>query len=475
MKNYKFIVHIFLLAIGLTGCLPTQVAKHTSTKPAPNSYSIGSDTANIATISWKEYFADKNLINLIDTALIKNYDVLTALQRIEAASGGVQFGKGMLLPSVSANGVAAIRRFGLYTMDGAGNSTTDILPGQVVPTNLPDYFVGLQTTWEADITGKLRNRKKAAVARYLSSMEGKNWIVTSLVAEVASTYYGLQALDQELEMIRENISLQQDALSVVTIQKESGAANELAVRQFNAQLLNTRSLEIEIAQQIIEVENKINFLLGRYPQPINRETTLFTHAIPARIKTGIPSDLLRNRPDIKQAELELIAAKADVKAARAAFYPSLNITGGVGFQAFKPNLLFTSPESFAFSLIGGLYAPLINRSAIKANFKGATAYQVETLYNYQRSILNGYLEVYTEVNNIQNLQKIFALRDEEVAVLSRSIETSNELFRTGRATYLEVLLAQQNALNARLDFIDVRKRQLLSNVNIYKALGGGWK
>ena len=474
MKNYKYIVHIILLATCLTSCIPTQTAKHTSTKPAPNSYSTGSDSTNVATISWKEYFSDKNLVNLIDTALINNYDVLVALQRIEAASAGVQFNKGLLLPSVSAGGVTAIRRYGLYTMDGAGNITTDILPGQIVPVNLPDYFVALQTSWEADITGKLRNRKKAAVARYLSSVEGKNWLITNLVAEVASTYYELQALDNELEIIRENISLQEKALAIVIIQRESGAANELAVQQFQAQLLNTKSLEVEIAQQIIEVENQINFLLGRYPQPIVRDKTILTQSIPSHIQTGVPSDLLRNRPDIKQAELKLLAANADVKAARAAFYPSLNIAGGLGFQAFKTNLLFTTPQSFVFSLVGGLSAPLVNRSAIKAHFRGASANQVESLYNYQKSILNGYVEVFNQLNNINNLQRIFTFRNEEVIVLSQAIETSNELFRTGRATYLEVLLIQQAALNARLDFIDVRKRQLLSNVNIYKALGGGW-
>ncbi len=474
MKNNRYISHIILLATCLTGCIPTQTAKHKSTKPAPSSYTIGSDSTNVATISWKEYFSDKNLINLIDTALINNYDVLIALQRIEAASAGVQFSKGLLLPSVSAGGVAAIRRYGLYTMDGAGNATTDILPGQIVPVNLTDYFVAIQTSWEADITGKLRNRKKAAVARYLSSVEGKNWLITNLVAEVASTYYELQALDNELEIIRENISLQEKAVTIVIIQKETGAANELAVQQFQAQLLNTKSLEGEIAQQIIEVENQINFLLGRYPQPIVRDKTILTQSIPSHIQTGVPSDLLRNRPDIKQAELELMAAKADVKAARAAFYPSLNITGGFGSQSFKTNLLFTTPQSFVFSLVGGLSAPLVNRSAIKAHFRSASANQVESLYNYQKSILNGYVEVFNQLNNINNLQRIFTFRNEEVIVLSQAIETSNELFRTGRATYLEVLLIQQAALNARLDFIDVRKRQLLSYVNIYKVLGGGW-
>jgi len=475
MKNYIYITFIILLTAYLTGCLPTQTIQHTSNKTAPGSYTLGSDSTNIATISWKEYFSDKNLISLIDTALVNNFDAMIALQRIEMARAGVQFSKGALLPTVEAGGRSAIWRYGIYTQEGAGNSTTPIYDGRIIPTNLPDYLVGFQTAWEADITGRLRNRKKAAIARYMSSLEGKNWLVTNLVADIVFTYYELQALDNQLEIIRENITLQENAVAVVSILKQAGETNELAVKQFTAQLLNTKSLEVEIAQQITEVENRINFLLGRYPQPIIRDRTTFNQPITSQIQTGVPSDLLRNRPDIKQAELELMATKADVKAAKAAFYPSLNITGSIGFQAFKPELLFTTPQSFVFTLAGGLYAPLINRSAIKAQFNAANATQIEALYNYQRSILNGYVEVYNELYNINNLQKISLLKNEEVNVLSLSIETSNELFRTGRATYLEVLLTQQTALNVRLDFIDVRKRQLLSNVNIYKALGGGWR
>ena len=475
MKYNIYLLLTIFFTVSLASCVSTKIAQDTKGNEMPGSYKIGRDSSNIAGITWKEYFDNKNLLNLIDTAILNNLDVLMALQRIEAARVGVLFNKGLLSPSVSVGGVAAIRRYGLYTMDGAGNATTNIESGKIVPVNLPDYFVGLQTSWEADITGKLRNRKKAAVARYLSSLEGKNWLVTNLVAEVASAYYELQALDNELEIIQENILLQQTAVDIVTIQKEAGAANELAVKQFQAQLLNTKSLEVEITQRLVELETRINMLLGRYPQPIIRDRSVLVNSIPTQIQTGIPSDLLRNRPDIKQAELLVVAARADLKAAKAAFYPSLTITGGVGFQAYQPNLLFASPESFVFSLVGGLSAPLVNRSAIQAHFKGAKALQIEALLTYQKSMLNAYGEVYTQLKEINNLQRIFAYRDEEVNVLLQAIETSNELFRTGRATYLEVLLTQQTALDARLNFIEVRKRQLLSLVNIYKALGGGWK
>lgn len=473
MKNVT--LYILLISILLvTGCKPSQTVTQTKSRQIPGQYVHEVDTINLAAVSWREYFGDQNLVGLIDSALTNNFDVSIALQRMEQARAGVQFSKGALLPTVGALAIPKITRYGLYTMDGAGNITTDIEPGKIVPINLPDFLVGIQTSWEADITGKLRNRKKAAVARYLASTEGKNWVVTNLIAEVALTYYALLSLDQELEIIRETIVLQENALSIVIIQKQAGAANELAVQQFQAQVLNTKAWELEIRQAIFQTESKINWLLGRYPQPIARTKETFNQTIPQQLKSGLPSDLLRFRPDVKQAELDLIASKADLGAAKAAFYPSLFITGGIGYQAYKTNLLFTTPESFVFNLIGNLSAPLINRNAIKAEFNAANAMQMEALYNYQKVILTAYVEVYNEIYNLDNLQNIYTLRNDEVNILSQAIETSSDLFRTGRATYLEVLLAQQNLLSTQMDFIDVKKQQLLGTVNIYKALGGGW-
>ncbi len=467
-------IQIIFSMICMMGCLPSKTINHTNAINTPSSYTLGNDSTNIAKISWREYFSDKNLISLIDSALVNNFDALIALQRIDAARANLIYNKGALLPKVEVGARAALWRYGLYTQEGAGNSTTPIYEGRNVPTNLPDYLVGFQSSWEADISGKLRNKKRAAFARYLASKEGRNWLITNLVADIALTYYELQALDNELEIIEESIALQENAVSVVTIQKQAALSNELAVQQFTAQLLNTRALAIQVKQHILQAESKINFLLARPAQPIIRQKEIQAHSIPTKLNVGQPSELLSNRPDIRQLELELTAAKADLRVARAAFYPSFTINGSLGLQAFNPYLLFTTPESFAFTLAGGLSAPFINRSNIKANFKAATAYQVELLYQYQKTILNGYFEVFIELNNINNLQKIFELRSNEVNIFSQSIETSNELFRTGRATYLEVLLTQQNALNAKLSFIDVQKHQLFSRVNIYKSLGGGW-
>ena len=320
----------------------------------------------------------------------------------------------------------------------------------------------------------MRNSKKAAITRYLATVEGKNFVVTNLVAEIANSYYELIALDNQFDVIKETIHLQKNALEIVKVQKDAAKVTLLAVRKYEAEVLNSESLEFDIKQQIKENENKINFLLGRYPQPILRDKTVFESQIPTQINLGIPSQLLANRPDIKQAELELFATKCDVKVAQAEFYPSFNISGGLGFQAFKQSLLFTTPESLAYSLVGELTAPLINRSAIKAEFNKAKAYQVQAMYNYQKMILNGYVEVSNELSNIKNLEKLYALKSKEVEALNSSISISNDLFKSSKVDYFEVLMTQRDALSSKLELIEAKKRQFNAVVNVYKALGGGW-
>jgi outer membrane protein, multidrug efflux system len=477
MKTIRIYISLSLLTLILLftwGCTSTRKLEPGVVK-LPESFGGVNDSISSASRGWREYFRDPGLTVLIDTALKNNLDLLTAFQRIEMARSNVRMSKGAMLPMVSAYASAAQRKFGLYTMDGAGNITTPIDGEELVPIHLPDYYVGFQASWELDIWGKLRNRKVAALSRYLASVEGRNWAITNLVSEVASNYYELLSLDQQLDIIKETIALQENAFNIITIQKQAGKANELAVKQFEAQFINSKALELEMKQAILETENKINFLLGRYPQPIARSKSLLTSYVVVNPDIGLPSDLLRFRPDVKQAELDLLAAKADVRSARAAFYPSLNITGTYGFQAFKTAYLFTSPQSTAYTLLGGLTAPLINRSAIKAEFRNAKASQIEAMYNYQKAVLNGYIEVYNELFSIRNLDSVYTLKNREVELLNQSIETSSELFRTGRANYLEIIITQQNALQARLDLVNLRKRQFDSSLNLYKALGGGWQ
>jgi NodT family efflux transporter outer membrane factor (OMF) lipoprotein len=476
MKNrthFTLALALVLANVGGCGTLNTELSIPEKTIPA--SYPDQKNAATIANINWRHYFDDPQLIRLIDTAIANNIDLQMTLQRIEVARSSIKLANGMLLPKVGLSVGGGVQKFGLYTMDGAGNASTYITPGRIVPENLTDIYLGLQASWEVDIWGKLRNQRRSAISNYLSTIEGTHFVISNLVAEVAVHYNELLALDNELDIIRQTLQKQQEALEVIKVQKEAGRANELAVQQFNAQLLNTKVLETQALQQITETENRINFLLGRYPQPVARNKEMLFQAVPEQIAAGLPSQLLANRPDVREAEYQIEASKFDVKAARAAFFPNFTITAALGFQAFNPEFLFQSPASLAYSLMGTLVAPLINRNALKAQFNTAKANQLTAMYNYQNTILKAYVEVANTLSNIRNLQKVHSLKEQQSRVLENSVEASGELYKTARATYLEVLIAQQSALLANLELIEAIKRQRLSTVTIYKALGGGWK
>lgn len=473
IKNYKYIVPLSI-CLALASCAPA-LAPLVETKAVPESFDKNRDTTNIAGTPWRTYFKDPNLINLIEIALKNNQELQITLQEIVIAKSDIRVRKGALLPKVGIGAGAGIEKVGRYTSQGAGDALTEIRPGLEMPEPLGDLKIAAYANWEVDIWKKLRNSKKAAVKRYLSTVEGKNFVITNLIAEVADSYYELLALDNQLDIVTQNIALQSTALEIVKIQKEAARSTELAVQKFQAEVMASKSMEFEILQNIKETENKINFLLGQYPQEIRRDKTNFTSRLPSVIHAGIPSQLLANRPDIKQAEMELEGAKLDVKVARAEFYPSLDIRAMVGVNAFKASYLFTFPESILYSLAGDFAAPLINRNAIKAEYSAANARQIQALYNYERAILKAYLEVSSQLSKIDNLEKKYQLKAQQVDALNRSIAVAGDLFKSARVDYFEVLMTQRDALESKLELIETKKEQLNAVVHIYKDLGGGWK
>ncbi len=474
-KTNYFGIGLAFVFLSLTGCKTFDVATKTANPKVPESYVNSQDTVNTARVQWKDYFTDPYLNALIDTALKNNQELNITLQEMEIARNEVRAKRGEYLPSVGLRGAAGLDKVGRYTRNGALEATTDIEPGKEFPEPLGDYMLGAFASWEVDIWHKLRNAKKSAVARYLGSIEGKNFMVTNLVAEIANSYYELLALDNELEIVRQNIEIQSNALRIVKMQKRAARVTELAVTRFEAQVLNTKGLQYEIQQEITETENKINFLLGRYPQPILRDSENFIKLKPDTVYAGIPSQLLENRPDIRQAELDLVAAKLDVKVAKAQFYPSLDLNAGVGLQAFNPTYLVQTPQSLLYSLAGDLSAPLINRNAIKAMYYSANAQQIQAVYNYERTILNAYIEVANQLSKMGNMKKSYELKEQEVQALAESVTISNNLFRSARADYMEVLLTQREALESRFDLIETRQQQMSAFVHMYQALGGGWE
>ena len=479
MKNNRNIKYagIACVLLSIVCCKTPAIVEKNENKTVPETYANNSlDTLNTGKVKWKTYFTDENLENLIDIALKNNQELNITLQEIEIAKSEVKARKGEYLPFVGFSAGADVTKSGRYTSTGSGEATTEIMPGRETPDPLPNYRFALTSSWEIDIWNKLHTAKKAALNRYLGSIEGKNFVVTNLIAEIADSYYELLALDTQLDIVKQTIKLQTNALEIVKIQKQAARATELGVKKFEAEVLTSKSMEFGILQQIKETENKINFLLGRYPQEIKRtNTNNFLSLLPAVVTSGIPSQLLTNRPDVKQAELELVASKLDVKVARAEFYPSLDITAAIGVNAFKPSYLFTMPESLLYSLAGDLVAPLINRNAIKAEFASANARQIQALYNYDRTVLNAYLEVSNQMSKIENLQKGYDLKSKQVDALNTSIDVSNDLFKSARVDYFEVLMTQRDALEAKLELIDTKKEQLNAAVHVYRDLGGGWK
>lgn len=482
MENKKYNcfnwVAVGILALSVSSCKVPQATQKKENKVMPTSFvdSLASqDTTNSGNVKWREFFTDPNLISLIDTALKNNQELNITLQELEIAKNDIMLRKGALKPIVGIGAGGGVEKVGRYTSQGAGDASTEITPGHEMPDPLGDLNVSVFAHWEVDIWRKLKDSEQAAVNRYLATVEGKNFVLSSLIAEVANSYYELLALDNQLSIIRQNIQLQEKALEVVKIQKEATRVTELAVKKFEAEVAKTKGMEFSTLQQIKETENRINFLLGRYPQEIARNQANFIDLVPATVRTGIPSQLLNNRPDILQAEHELAASKLDVQVARKEFYPSLDISAAFGLQAFKPSYLFRLPESLLYNLAGDLTAPLLNKNAIKAEFNSANARQIQAIYNYERTLLNAFTEVSTQLSNIDNLEKGYVYKNQEVDALNKSIDVSNELFKSARADYLEVLMTQRDVLDAKLELIETKKQQLNAVVNVYKALGGGWK
>lgn len=475
----KYCSGIFFLASTFYACKSSQTLIDKNNIKHVEKLSQNTDTLSIADINWKNFFKDAVLINLIDTAIINNPDLQIAAQKIYTANAIYTAGRRNLLPSLGFRAATDLNKYGLYTINGIGNFDSNLSPNipdeaKIPDPVVPDYFLGLQAGWEIDVRGKLRNEKKSAYFRSMASVFEKQLIQTHLINNLAKAYYELLALDKELEIIQDNIELQQKALELVTIQKAGGRANELAVKQFSAQLLNSQGLEFLIKQQITETENYINYLAGRFPQKITRGDSLHKQQLPEQISVGLPGKLLLKRPDMQMAQAELFAGYTDVKAAKAAFYPSFTINAYGAFNAYNTQFLFTSPASLAYGAIANLMMPLLNRNQVIMQYNISIALANAAFHNYQKIIYKGVEEVSTNLSRIENYKNSAAKKEEEVKTLKSAVTISKDLFLTGYANYLEVIAAQKSVLESELDLINLKKEQFFSLFDLYRALGGGW-
>jgi outer membrane protein, multidrug efflux system len=469
------------LALIMQACaIPTiNTKKADTTLPEAYANADGSHTQsgtdNVANIEWHDFFEDAHLRSLIDTAISNNKEVNILMQRISMAANEIQARKGEYKPFVTLGGGAEIEKAGKYTRNGAVEEQLNIKEGRAFPDPLGNYQFGLHSSWELDVWKKLHNATKVATMEYMATIQGKNFLITNLVAEIANAYYELIALDNQLDNLDKNILIQQNALAITKELKTYARATSLAVVRFEAEVKKNESRRYLIKQQQVELENRINLLLGRTPQPIARSSDGFMQLQPKMLQTGLPSQLLQNRPDIRQAELELSAAKLNIDVAKANFYPSFSIRANIGFEAFNPRYLLTIPESLAYSLAGDVMAPLVNRNAITATYKNASASQIQAAYEYEKTIINAYAEVANQMAKIDNLEKNYQLKNIQVNDLNESTEVANQLFKAARVEYLEILLTQREVLEAKSELIETKQQQMSAMINLYRSLGGGWQ
>lgn len=470
-------VALALLCVCAMGCAPLSSLEQPrdARREVPATFGgarVAADTtptpAAKAQQKWTEIF-DDDLRGLVDAALSRNQELNGRLQEIIIVQTEVSARQGEYLPKVVGRANVSIERVGKHTSQGVSDEAHGL------PENLGNFAFGLAGTWEVDIWKKLRNAARAADLHYRASIEGRNFLVTQIVAEIARSYYELIALDNELEVLKRNIAIQQDALEIIRVQKEAARVTELAVQRFEAEVLKNQSRLYDVEQSRVQTENRLNFLIGRYPQPVHRDAARFQAPLPDSIQSGLPSQLLENRPDVRQAELEMAAAKLDVRSAKAAFYPSLSIDAGVGYRSFNAEHLVQTPESVYFGAGATMTIPLLNRRGIEAQYRSANARQVQAVYGYERTLLQAFTDVATQLAMIDNLKKSYELQARQVDALARSSEACLLLFQSARADYMEVLLTRRDSLEAQVELIETKKRQFHAMVGVYQALGGGWR
>jgi len=467
------------LLLVLSGCA---IPKLHPAKPGPSlpqDFNGTTTSDNSGQVPTTEFFNDPKLLSLFEQALVGNQQLRILAQNIEIANNEALRRRGAYLPFLSFGSGASLTKYSQYTLEGADNAQ-DLLPnGSNFPAPLPDFMAAADVSWQIDIWRQLRYSRNAAALRYLGTRDGWNYVVTRLVAEIAENYYQLMALDKRIENLNTIISLQERSLGVARFRKEFARDTELGVQRFLAEVRKNQSQMLITNQTIIQVENRINFLCGRYPQRVDRASA---KSIPAFIdldlhalSVGVPSQLLRNRPDIRQAERELEAAGLDVNVARANFYPKLIITAEVGYDAFNPKYLFLTPESLIYSVAGGLVAPLVNKKAIQADYLNANAKQLQAIYDYQRTTLNAFTEVFNRMTKVRNYSHSIELKKQQLISLETAVDVASNLFQNARpgVDYMDVLFAQRDLLEARLVTIDTKLEQLSAIVDTYQALGGG--
>lgn len=381
-----------------------------------------------------------------------------------------------LLPSLDVVADASGSHYGKYTMEGVGNYDTNfsqnISPEQRIATDVtPNYFLGGRVSWEADLWGRLSNKKRAALQRYLASEAGMKLLQAKLLTDVADLYFKLIALDKQTIIYKQNLETQQHALDIVSAQRSVGKATELAVQQFEAQNNNILAQARQIDLSINQAEKALLTLLGEYEGTLDRSDDFLSGHLEVLNQQVNIDTIIHKRPDVKEAYFEFTATHADAKSARAAFFPKLTLGGYAGVNSFSMPTLFNT-GSLAWQLLGGLTAPVFNKGQIKQQFLVATKQQQIAFYHYQNSVTTAFNELSALLYRTSAFEEVLDYKNNEIGHLEVAVDVANELYLSGYANYLEIISAQKNKLQAQLDYVDIQLSNARAQVQLYKALGG---
>jgi len=427
------------------------------------------DTSSIADIQWKNFFTDATLQQLIDSAISNNYDMQIALKNIESSRLLFKQTKFNYTPQVNLN-VSA------NTSNPSNNSLNGLTVGQFLGTNhIEDYNANLSLSWEADIWGKIRNQSKAALAQYLQTAEARKAIQTNIVSSVSQGYYNLLMLDEQLDIARRNVRLNDSTLQIIKLQLQAGQVTSLAVQQAEAQQLAAAQLVPEFEQNIAIQENALRILTGALPAQIGRNTRLNQLRVTEGVPTGLPSEVVSRRPDVRSAELALNVANANVGFNKANMYPVLNITAAGGVNSLKASNWFNIPASLFGTVAGSVLQPIFNRKKLKTQYEVSKIEREKVVLQFRQSVLNAVGEVSDALVKIEKLKERQAIAANRVTTLQQATGNANLLFKNGMANYLEVITAQSNVLQSELELASVKRQQLSAVAELYRSLGGGWK
>ncbi|MRI01342.1 efflux transporter outer membrane subunit [Kriegella sp. EG-1] len=424
---------------------------------------LPTDSINLATVSYKDLFTDSYLKTYIQKGLDNNLDIRIALQNITAAEAYVKQGKAGYLPTLS--GSASATRTARNSENGQfGSFFTQ-------PFN--QYETSGTLSWEADIWGKIRSTKRASDASYLQSVAAHQAVKTDLIAQIATTYYQLLALDKQIVVTEETIENRKKSLETIMALKEAGQANQVGVDQTAAQLYSAQSQLLDLRNSVYQTENTLSILLGEQPQSFERNT-LDNQTLSNEMQVGVPALLLRNRPDIMQAEYGIVNNFELTNVARSNFYPSITLSAQAGFQSLELDNWIDSKSIFA-NLIGGLTQPIFNGRKIRTTYEVAKAQQEQAILNFKKALLTAGKEVSEALNDYTVSKEKETYVSKQVVALKRAESNSEELLNSGYLTYLDLLTARENSLNAELNLINNKFNQLSATVELYRSLGGGWQ